>query len=70
MKVEFEFDAEDFNVTAIEGVAALYCYDNNGEPVVLYGIYGDPSSLAAVGLYTVALRGAAQEFDEGKEYEP
>jgi hypothetical protein len=66
MKVELEFDT-DMPLTAMEGVACLSCFDENGEHVVLYGHYGEPSSLAAIGLYTVGLQEAKAQFSEGEE---
>ena len=68
VKVQFEFEPpEDIAVSAVEGVGVAYCYGEDGEEMVLYGHYGDPSSLAAIGLYTVGLREAERVFDEGDE---
>jgi hypothetical protein len=67
VKIEFDFDAE--NVTPMEGVAVLYCYDPAGEPIVTYGTYNDPTSLAAIGLHTMGLELAKGEMLDAPEYE-
>lgn len=69
MQFDFDFDFEDEGVVPIEGVAVLYCYDSDGEPTVMYGAYGDPSTLVAIGLYTVALDEAKRLFASGAEYD-
>ncbi len=68
MKVEFEFEPpEGEEVAAVEGVAVINCYDEKGRQLVLYGNYGEPSGLAAIGLLTVGLRDAEAQFAEGEE---
>lgn len=68
MRVEFEFDPPDgADVSAVEGVAVANCYDADGNQLVLYGDFGEPSSLAAIGLFTVGLRSAEQIFDAQDE---
>jgi hypothetical protein len=68
MRIEFEFDPpEGLDVSAVEGVAVARCYDEEGEELALYGTFGDPSTLTAIGLYTVALRDANKEWDDEEE---
>ena len=67
MRIEFEFEAPAEGLMPSEGVAVLSCIDEDGEQFLLYGTYGAPSSLVAVGMYTVALRNAQQEFDEDED---
>lgn len=70
MKVEFEFHPpEGVDVSAVEGVAVVNCYDEEGNQLVLYGHFGEPSGLAAIGLFTVGLRDAGAQFDEMEETE-
>jgi hypothetical protein len=69
MKVEFEFDTYDGEVTPIEGVAVLHCFvDGEEQTLALYGNFGEPNSMTAIGLYTVALEDAKRLFAEGEEY--
>lgn len=68
MRVEFEFEPpEGVDVSAVEGVAVANCYDENGEQLVLYGHFGEPSGLAAIGLFAVGLRDAERQFDDMDE---
>jgi len=67
VKVEFDFET-DGDVTPTHGVALLYCYPSDGEPLLLYGVYGEPSSIEAIGMYAVGLQAAKDEFFEGDDY--
>jgi hypothetical protein len=69
VKIEFDFDASEANVTPMEGVAVLYCYDSAGDPILIYGTYNEPTSLAAIGLHTMGLELAKGEMLDAPEYE-
>lgn len=68
MKIEFDFDVGEEAVVPLEGVAALYCFAEDEEPLVIYGAYSTPDALKAVGLYTVALDDAKEMLSSGAEY--
>lgn len=68
MQVTFDFPT-DQDLTPIEGVCVLSCFTPEGEHVLVHGVYGEPSTLTAAGMYTVALDQAKAEFAEGVEYE-
>jgi hypothetical protein len=56
-------------LTPIEGIAMLYCYDSDGEPILIHGTYNEPSSLTAIGMFTVGLGDAKKQFSDSDTYE-
>ena len=70
LQITFEFEADPERFTGFEGVAVLHAFDNESEDdgtVLLYGSFGHPTTVAAVGMYRVAANEAEDQFREGDD---
>jgi hypothetical protein len=69
VKIEFDFDADEGEITPIEGIAVLNCFvEGHEDTALLYGHFGTPSTLTVIGMHTVGLDEAQAQFRDGEIY--